>query len=482
MNIKLNIKKFVAIILLVFPGVMLASSEVAQEHDPLALILLWTTVIFSLALLGRFCARVLNQPGVLGELIMGIIFGNLCYFFNQELIVVLREGAVIFDVMREMLNGATLGYAVNHSIANLHYVLQVVSALNGDNGIHYIKIAYALDTFSRLGIIFLLFMVGLETSLSELKHTGRESVIVAMLGVVAPILMGFLAAYYLLPGSSFTTDLFVAATLSATSIGITARVLSEMKKLHTRESKTILGAAMIDDVLGLIILAVVSSMVVSGLPDWAMITRVVLSTVAFFLVSVSLGPVILRKVIHYTTFADRDEAKLFVSFIFLMTLSWLATVVQLSSIIGAFAAGMIIDDEFFSKKEPASDGKGKSIRELLHPFEALFAPLFFMLIGIQVKLETFFNLQVLWIAGGLTIAAILGKLISGIGASKKVDRLLIGIGMLPRGEVGLVFASIGRTLGIISDELFSAVILMVIITTLLTPILLKKRFNRVSKV
>jgi len=294
-------------------------------------------------------------------------------------------------------------------------------------------------------------------------------------------LLGFLVTLLLMPEGSFKTDLFLAATLSATSVGITARVLKEMNKLRTREAKTILGAAMIDDVLGLVILAIVSSVVLTGVIEVGVLVHVVMQVILFFAGVLLIGPWVLRRLVHVFRFLEPWESKLAISFLFVMTLAWLATRVQLASIIGAFAAGLIIHDGFFDGH--ALKGKpDKQIRDLVAPLEALLAPLFFMLIGIQVKLESFLDWHVIVIALGLTVAAVLGKLVCGLGAAKKDDRLLIGIGMLPRGEVGLVFASIGRTLGVLSDELFSAIILMVIITTFMAPPWMKARYAKQKQV
>jgi len=208
--------------------------------------------------------------------------------------------------------------------------------------------------------------------------------------------------------------------------------------------------------------------------------RVVMQVILFFAGVLLIGPWALRRLVHFFRFLEPWEAKLAISFVFVMALAWLATLVQLASIIGAFAAGLIIHDGFFDGH--ALEGKrDKQIRDLVAPLESLLAPLFFMLIGIQVKLESFLDWHVLVIALGLTIAAVLGKLVCGFGAAKKDDRLLIGIGMLPRGEVGLVFASIGRTLGVLSDELFSAIILMVIITTFMAPPWMKARYAQQQK-
>ena len=457
--------------MLLFPAVCFAHG--VQTHmDPVASVILWVTVIFFFGVIGRYIALKCHQPGVLGELLMGVLLGNICYFFDMQLAVVLREGSAIFAIMRDLLTGVPLSLAVDTLIPNPHYARQVMHALSGPEGVELIKVAYVVDILSRYGVIFLLFMVGLESSVTELRATGRASITVAVIGVVAPIILGLLVSFLLMPGAAFHVHLFVAATLSATSVGITARVLKEMKKLGTREAKTILGAAMIDDILGLVILAIVSSLVISGAVSFGMVSRIVGLAILFFAGSLWIGPWILKKAVLFFTFLEPWEAKLTISFIFVMSLSWLASLVELATIIGAFAAGVIIHDGYFSAR------KGPGIKELVAPLEALLAPLFFMLIGIQVKIESFFDPSVLCMGIGLILAAILGKLLSGLGAGPKSDRLLVGIGMLPRGEVGLVFASIGRTLGVISDQLFSAIILMVIVTTFIAPLWLKIHYAK----
>lgn len=454
---------------------MLTSS--INHGDPIASVLLWVTLIFSFGMCGRFIAQRLNQPGVLGELLMGVLVGNLCYWFKLPEAIIFREGSIIFTIMSDVLSGMPLTKAVHASMPDANYALDVTHVLQSIRGTEIVKVAYALDIFSRYGVIFLLFMVGLESSVKEIRQTGRESFLVALIGVLAPMALGFIVTGWLIPDASFNTNLFVGATLTATSVGITARVLKEMKKMQTREAKTILGAAMIDDILGLMILAVVSSIVINGRVDSSVIFKVTLLTVLFFVAVLWLGPKLLRLTARLLYFLPLWEAKLITAFLFVMLLSWLATCVQLTSIIGAFAAGLIIHDGYFDKHEIRGE-KRLLIHELVAPLELLLAPLFFMLIGIQVKLETFLDWHVLLIAAGLVIAAVLGKMVSGFGANQRDDRFLIGIGMLPRGEVGLVFASIGRALGVISDQLFSAIIIMVIITTFVAPPWLKLRFSR----
>jgi len=448
-----------------------------SHGDPIASVLLWVMLIFFFGTLGRFIAQRLNQPGVLGELLMGVLVGNLCYFCKLPEAIVFREGSIIFTTMSHVLSGMSLEHAVHLSIPNTVYASQLLHVLQSVRGTELVKVAYALDILSRYGVIFLLFMVGLESSVAEIRQTGRESFRVALIGVFAPMVLGFLVTGWLMADTTFNTNLFVGATLTATSVGITARVLKEMKKMRTREAKTILGAAMIDDILGLMILAVVSSIVINGHMDTQVIIQVAGKTVLFFIAALWLGPKLLRHMVRWFDSFPLWEAKVMISFLFLTFLSWLATCVELSSIIGAFVAGLIIKDTYFGQNENTKN-KRPLIHELVAPLELLLAPLFFMLIGIQVKLETFLDWHVLLIGFGLTIAAVLGKIISGLGASKQDDRLLIGIGMLPRGEVGLVFASIGRSLGVISDQLFSAIIFMIIVTTFLAPPGLKARFSR----
>ncbi len=444
--------------------------------DSVSSVILWVTCIYLFGVIGRYVALRLKQPGVLGELLMGILVGNICYYFGMQLAIILREGSSVFTIMRDVLSGVPLGAAIASSIKDPHTAALVMSALSSVQGIDLIKIAYVADTFSRYGIIFLLFMVGLESSLSQLRSTGRESFQVAVIGVVGPIVLGLLITILVIPNAPFNTHIFVAATLCATSVGITARVLKEMKQLHTREASTILGAAMIDDILGLVILAIVSSLVINGVVSFTSILQMIVFALVFFVAVLLIGPWILRKAVLFFSFLEPWEAKLSITFLFVMFLSWAATLVQLATIIGAFAAGIIIHDGFFDNKDkPLKNAVG--IKELVAPLEALLAPLFFMLIGIQVKLESFFDWHLFVLASALIVAAILGKLFSGLGGHRKDDRFLIGIGMLPRGEVGLVFASAGKTFGVINDEVFSAIILMVIVTTFLAPIWLNARFR-----
>jgi len=449
------------LLLLAASGPVAATPFAALHNDPIAPVILGVTGILFFAILGRFAARRLGQPSVLGELIMGVLLGNLAYLFNFDLIMVLREGASIFDLEKLAIAGESLDLAAFTTLSP-ETAAQVLWILQGPDGGQILQVAHTVDVFSRYGVIFMLFLVGLDTSIVEMRRVGGASSRVAVIGVLMPFILGFAATRIFMPELSLNTDLFIAATLGATSVGITARVLKDLHRQHTSVAHVILGAAVIDDVLGLLMLAIVSGIIVSGGVHVANILGVLVLAVLFIAGVMFLGPYLLRFTIRLLCRLDLVEAKMFTSYLFVMVLAWLA-----------FAAGLILNDTFFKHCRIPKDEYKVSIKDLIMPLEVILVPIFFILMGIQVKLEAFMDCQVLYMAGGLLVAAIAGKLISGFGASHGTNRLAVGLGMMPRGEVGLVFAAIGKSLGVITDELFSAIVLMVIVTTLIAPPLLK---------
>ncbi|MEJ2310191.1 MAG: cation:proton antiporter [Gammaproteobacteria bacterium] len=455
------------------------SPETAQplmtHNDPIAPVIFGVTMILVAALIGRYTARSLNQPSVLGELIMGILLGNLLFLFDYDLIIILREGINCTEIAQMLFSGQELQSCVTELMGD-ESGAKFLEIVSGPRGQEYLSIAQAVDLFSRYGVIFLLFHVGLNTCIAELRQVGANAIRVAVIGVVLPFMVGYHIAWLLMPEVSHTMHMFLGATLGATSIGITARVLTDIGKANSREAHVILGAAVIDDVLGLVMLSIVSSIVVTGSAGLTSIINTVLLATLFIISILFLGPYIIRLLIRLLNRLDAMEAKLFISFIFVMLLAWLANLAGLATIIGAFAAGLLLHDSQF--KFWGEDKRHFSIQELFAPLEAILVPIFFVLIGLQVKLETFLDLDVVLLALALIGAAIVGKVLSGLGASRRLNRLSIGIGMMPRGEVGLVFASIGKTLGVITSTLFSAVVLMVIVTTLLTPPLMKLAMKR----
>ena len=445
--------------------------------DPIAPVILGVTSILAFAVIGRVAARKLGQPTVLGELIMGILLGNIAWYLGFDLITVLREGPRVFDVVNLSLAGAPIE-VVASSIFGADTAPEIVRIITGPNGGQVMQVAQVVDAFSRYGVIFMLFMVGLQTNISEMRVVGGDSIRVAIIGVIAPVALGFAVTRLLRPDLALNSDLFIAATLAATSVGITANVLQEMGRDKSREGHIIIGAAVGDDILGLVLLAVVSGIIVSGSVNITEIATVIFVSALFLVAAASMGPAIVRFAASVLGRLDIVEAKMFTSYIFVMLLAWMANLAGLATIIGAFAAGVVLHDSYFREHVGRADERVVSIRELIMPLEVILVPIFFILIGIQVKIESFLTWPVVTLAAGLVVVAIIGKLASGLGAFRSKSRWVIGIGMVPRGEVGLVFAAIGRTLGVIDDSIFAAIALMVIVTTLIAPPWLKLALSR----
>ena len=458
----------------------MSSAAETIHGDPIAPVILGVTTILAFAIIGRVGARKLGQPTVLGELLMGILLGNIAWYFRFDLITVLREGPRVFEIVNSSLTGANIN-DVATAIFGPDKGAELVAIITGKKGGEVIQVAHAVDVFSRYGVIFLLFMVGLETNLGEMKRVGADSIRVAVLGVVMPVTLGFACVQLMRPDIALNSAMFIAATLAATSIGITAQVLKELGRSHSREGRIILGAAIGDDVLGLIILAVVSGIVVSGSVDVAELSVVVLLSSLFLILAFVLGPTVVRWLAKVMNRLDIVEAKMFTSYLFVMVLAWMANLVGLATIVGAFAAGIILHDGIFKEHQDAEKDKAFTVRELIQPLEVILVPIFFILMGMQVKIESFLSWPVLTLAGGLLLAAVAGKIFSGIGCKPPSDKWIVGIGMLPRGEVGLVFAAIGRSLDVIDDSIFAAIVLMIFVTTLAAPPLLKIAIARQSR-
>ena len=326
--------------------VMAWAADGGVHDDPIAPVILGVTGILFFAIVGRFGARRFNQPSVLGELLMGMLLGNLGYFFGVELVVILREIPALFEMVDLTLHGESVTLAAD-SVLGQPAGREVVAILQGPNGGDLMQIAHAVDIFSRYGVIFLLFLVGLESNIEEMKTVGADSARVAVIGVVLPFLLGFAVSRLLMPTMTWNTSMFVAATLGATSVGITARVLKEVQMQKSRAGHIILGAAVIDDILALMVLAVVSGIIVSGGVQVGTIFNTVVLALLFLAASVYLGPHLLRPAIQVLGRLDIVEAKMFTSFMFVMALAWMANLVGLATIVGAFTAGLILHEGFF---------------------------------------------------------------------------------------------------------------------------------------
>ena len=441
--------------------------------DPVAPILLVLVLIAIGAALGGRAMRWVDQPAVLGELLVGVIIANIGYALREPILTVLREGDTISRIVALALqNALALPDAVHRILTAGADADRLAAALAGPMGPLAVSVHSFVDLLSRIAVIVLLFLVGLETDIGEMKKVGWPSFIVAIVGVIAPFLLGIGAMAVLLPDAPLEKDIFIGAILTATSVGITARVFRDLRQTQRTEAHIILGAAVIDDVLGLLILAVVSALVVTGTISVASISWITLKAVLFLVGSIAVGLWLAPRMVRRIARLRIENLKLLFGLGFAFVLAWLANLSGLATIVGAFAAGLVLES-FFDKEL-----EGHSLRDLLSPIESLIVPVFFVLMGMQVKLETFADWKVTLIAIVLTLCAIAGKLVAGLGCSPSLDRLSVGIGMMPRGEVGLIFAGIGKGLGVVSDAVFSAVVIMVMITTLLTPPLLKVTLAR----
>ncbi|HEY6629006.1 MAG TPA: cation:proton antiporter, partial [Acidimicrobiia bacterium] len=328
-----------------------------------------------------------------------------------------------------------------------------------------------LRTLGEIGVILLLLEVGMGMNLSELGRVGRASFGVATVGVAAPLVLGTVAMQLL--GHDFNTSLFVGAALTATSVGITARVFGDLRALATTEARIVLGAAVADDVMGLVVLTVVVRLVTDGSVSVISVIGIIGVAVAFLLISGIVGLRLAPALFAAIERVSRSTGTLIaLALAFTLLFAEFANAARLAPIVGAFVAGLALG---------RSRQRDRISRELA-PVGHLFIPVFFLQIGIDVDVSQFLDGQVLFIAGALLVVAVIGKLVAAVGAlGTPADKWLIGLGMLPRGEVGLIFATIGLQGGVLDDSLYAALLLVVLITTLVTPQLLKVRFGVVRE-
>lgn len=336
---------------------------------------------------------------------------------------------------------------------------------------------------AQLGVLLLLFEIGLETDLGEMFRAGPASLAVAVVGVVLPFGFGFAYwAYGPHPMVTSTADLtsaaiFVGATLTATSVGITARVLSDLGRMSTPEARIIIGAAVIDDVLGLVILSVVTGMAAGTAVTFLGVVRTLGVAVGFLVIAVLAGRYVMPRLFDVVVRMRVRFVLLVFSIAFALGLAALADLAGSALIVGAFAAGLIL----------SGTNQFDTIEQEVRPVAAIFAPIFFVSVGAAVNLRlldpsTPSSRAALGVAGILLVLAIAGKLAAGWAAPwARFRRLVVGVGMIPRGEVGLIFADIGRRSGILGDEVFGAVLVMVMATTFVAPPLLKTLFGSAAE-
>ncbi len=409
-----------------------ATGEGAPDFGPL-LFAVASLVIVAKA--GGLLAERAGQPPVLGELVAGILLGNaLPFLWGAEVTRLRADPTLLF--------------------------------------------------LAQVGVLVLLFDVGLEVDLRALWRVGGSSTLAAVVGMALPLSLGTVVAAWLLPAAPLLVHVFVGAALSATSVGITARVLKDLGASATPEGRIILGAAIIDDVLGLIVLAVVAApggdaAGASGF-SWSHIAGIVASAMVFLGIAALVGHFVGHRIVRFAYAHGHGEMLLVVGLALCFAMSHAAARIGLADIIGAFAAGLLLDPH---GKGARPESHEHVLRELIHPIGALFAPLFFVLIGARLDLAAILAPDVLTLAGALSVVAIITKLLCGAVVRGGVNRLAVGFGMVPRGEVGLIFASIGASTlvggqPVLSPPVFSALVAMVLVTTLVAPIGLRWALRR----
>jgi Kef-type K+ transport system membrane component KefB len=402
------------------------TAEGGGHGDPVAPLVLSLAAILISAKVGGEIATRLRQPAVLGELIAGIVLGNLTLI-----------GVHLFEPL---------------------------------------KTEPTLGLLAGLGVLLLLFEVGLESTVVQMLSVGTSALLVAVFGVIAPFILGWMVGAWLLPDAGPYVHAFLGATLCATSVGITARVLQDLGGSRTPEARIILGAAVIDDVLGLVVLAAVTGAIAAASQGATLsvagIAWTATKATIFLVASLAIGVSVAPRAFALAATMQTKGVLLTVGLSFCFFLSWLADRIDLAPIIGAFAAGLILEEIHY--RDFVSRGE-RPLEDLIRPISDFLVPVFFVLMGLRTELSALVEPGALGLAVALTVAAIAGKQVCGLGVVRSgIDRLVVGIGMIPRGEVGLIFANVGMGLVVngrplIDSRVFSAVVLTVVVTTLITP-------------
>ncbi len=337
----------------------------------------------------------------------------------------------------------------------------LAGVLIGPGGLGLVHESDALHALAELGVLILLFEVGLESDLKQLLRAGTQATLVAVVGVALPLGLGFGVMRWF--GHSALVAVFVGATLTATSVGITARVFADLGRLQDAAARVVLGAAVVDDILGLIILAVVTGIAQTGGVSFAAVGLLTGKAVVFLVVATLLGIRLAPTIIGWIGRMKARGTLIVYSVVFAVALAALADLVGLATIIGAFAAGLVL----------ATTERREHIEERIKPVADLFVPIFFVSVGMKVQpglLNPFAEDAQFGIAMFLTAVAVASKLAAGLAVYQRtVRRWVVGVGMVPRGEVGLIFAGAGLSAGVIAQDLYSALVVVVILTTFVAP-------------
>jgi Kef-type K+ transport system membrane component KefB len=415
-------KKLLTLLMITISTCALASGASTANSN----LLLWLAIITTVAIFARASDK-LGQPFVLGQLLVGIIIG-----------------------------------------AFAHYNIMGLS-----NMIH----SEALAFFAELGSIFLLLEIGLESSLNDIASAGKHAIVVAIMGVVVPFVIGyFIVTPYILHSTKTELCLFIGSMLAVTSTGISISVFKDLKILKTEACQIVLAASVIDDILGLILLSITTSLMLEGSINAVNIGNTLLYVVIFFVSSIVFGKYLLPIVIKLLSQVNKNsDSVILIIIAFCFSMSYIAGQIGLAFIIGAFLSGILLYPQLF-KGFKNIHGKADftqnehQLEYLIAPYGKIFTPLFFIYAGMQVDIISTFDYNTILTALAISFFAILGKIVAGIFLPKHINKWIVGLGMTPRGEIGLIFSIAGLQLKIIDSSQFAALLLMIIVTSVITPI------------
>lgn len=355
----------------------------------------------------------------------------------------------------------------------------VAGIVIGPSILGLVEISNPIHLLAQIGIILLLFEVGIETDIGHLTSAGVKALIVAVGGVVLPFILGFLISFYSFD-FSLLASLFIASTLTATSIGITLRVLRDLKKQNSHEAQIIIGAAVVDDIIGIVLLAMLYEFSVSGEINLWNTGKVLLFIILFFFISPILAKAVSQVIKKWDERSDIPGLLPTTIVSLILLFAWTAHFLGAPELLGGFAAGLALSRQFFFPFATflhESKEFSHRVETQMKPIVHLFTPIFFVAIGLSLDLRTVnWESTFIWIlSGSLIIAAIIGKLFSAffLKGESRIMQLIIGTAMIPRGEVGLIFANVGLTAGVLKNDVYAAIILVITITTLVAPFSLR---------
>lgn len=432
-------------------------------------IVLVFTVLLFFALLGRLLARRFGLAVSTGELCLGLLVGNLGYLFNIDQVTILREGAKLFETLQYALYGETLKSAVTFTFGAAQEE-KILTIITGEHGIDYLKLSQAADAFFQFGILFLIFEMGLRHQITQLKNTPLYIYGLLSLDLILAIVATSILVLIILPNVGLLEILFVAIALTSSNALLSAGIMRRHSALD-REANSLLAMTKIDNLILLILLMLMTSVMVDPLVEASGALLKFVVAMMFMIVAWVVGHYGLSGLVKYLRWFELLEVKFFVALMLAMLFSVSAYLIGLSPLIGVFMAGIVLHDVYFHpwKAQPLLD-----FRVLCAPLEIIVAPLLFFLIGFQVKMEVMLDTQAVVLSILLLLAAMANKVLGAYATPRGHHRLIMAASLWPRGEVALIVVALGKALNVLDDTLFFALVMMIVVSNLVTPPMLRR--------